>query len=710
MRMKQKAKSIVTALLLGVLCAVTLSAVITVPDWETARADLLIGMQYETTGLDLDAVPGWLTALVMLHQNFPLDGWAWGPAAAGLAVLLCWVRGQREAKPKRTELVLSIVFGIAEVLGLSICKLGSWAFVFKNPYQLCVGVLCMAGYAVLFYHAVWGLYALLGRSRTGVEDFPQTRFAAWFTKAPGRASSLLIGAAWLPWVAVFWPGSVDWDSWGQISQVLGVQEMTAHHTVLSTWLHGWLFRLGRALGSDNLGVFLYIALQFLVCAWVFGQVTAFAARLGCSRGVQYAVTAFFALDPIWGAFIQTQVKDTLYTGLFVLKTADLLLSDNLGVFLYIALQFLVCAWVFGQVTAFAARLGCSRGVQYAVTAFFALDPIWGAFIQTQVKDTLYTGLFVLKTADLLLFPQEWQGSRPRLTAYAVLGVLCCLLRKNGIYAVVPMLLASAFTVSEKRLRRPVLAVLLAVCIGSFGFDTFTEKVLDIPAGSVGEALSVPMQQTARYIRDYGNEVTDDERTAIEKVLDYDAIAQSYMPELSDGVKQYYKNPGKGDLARYMLVWAKMLLKHPVCYFEATHANSHGYYTITKCRAINDYYTFNNDICMEMSEMNVHYLDKSGYLRYAFVQALSAFEKLPLVGLTTSIGFMAWLTAVLGLWLARCKAKPVLPIFIGLGIFWLTCIASPVNDCMRYFLPVAGCLPLVFCLAAVFSREKSEITV
>lgn len=636
MRMKQKTKSIVTALLLGILCAVTLSAVITVPDWETARTDLLIGMQYETTGLDLDAVPGWLAALVMLHQNFPLDGWAWGPAAAGLAVLLCWVRGQCEAKPKRTELVLSIVFGIAEVLGLSICKLGSWAFVFKNPYQLCVGVLCMAGYAVLFYHAVWGLYALLGRGRTGGEDFPQTRFAAWFAKAPGRASSLLIGAAWLPWVAVFWPGSVDWDSWGQISQVLGVQEMTAHHTVLSTWLHGWLFRLGRALGSDNLGVFLYIVLQFLVCAWVFGQVTAFAARLGCSRGVQYAVTAFFALDPIWGAFIQTQVKDTLYTGLFV--------------------------------------------------------------------------LFVLKTADLLLFPQEWQGSRPRLTAYAVLGVLCCLLRKNGIYAVVPMLLASAFTVSEKHLRRPVLAVLLAVCIGSFGFDTFTEKVLDIPAGSVGEALSVPMQQTARYIRDYGNEVTDDERTAIEKVLDYDAIAQSYMPELSDGVKQYYKNPGKGDLARYMLVWAKMLLKHPVCYFEATHANSHGYYTITKCRAINDYYTFNNDICMEMSEMNVHYLDKSGYLRYAFVQALSAFEKLPLVGLTTSIGFMAWLTAVLGLWLARCKAKPVLPIFIGLGIFWLTCIASPVNDCMRYFLPVAGCLPLVFCLAAVFSREKSEITV
>ena len=632
--MKQKTKEILFSLLLGILCALTLSAVITVADSETARADLMIGMQYETTGLDIDAAHGILVGLVKLHQSFPLDGWAWGPAALGLAALLYWVRRQRAAKPGCAERVLSILFGIAEVLGLSICKLGSWAFVFKNPYQLCVGLFCMAGYAVLFYHAVWGLYALLGRKR-GTDPAPESRFAQWFAKNPGRASSLLIGAAWLPWVAVFWPGSVDWDSWGQISQVLGKQDMTAHHTVLSTWLHGWLFLLGRALGSDNLGVFLYIVLQFIVCAWVFGQVTAFAARLGCTRRVQYAVTAFFALDPIWGVFIQTQVKDTLYTGIFV--------------------------------------------------------------------------LFVLKTAELLLFPAEYTGRTRRLAAYAVLGVLCCLLRKNGIYAVVPMLLAAAFTVGEKKLRRPVLAVLLAVCIGASGFDLFTEKVLDIPAGSVGEVLSIPMQQTARYVRDYGSEVTDEEKAAISAVMDYDALAASYMPELSDGVKQYYKNPGKRDLANYLLTWGKMLLKHPVSYFEATHANSHGYYTITKCRAINDYYTFNNDICMEMSEMNVQYLDKSGYLRYAFVQALSAFEKLPIVGLGTSIGFMAWLIAVLGCWLARKKAKGCLPIFIGIGIFWLTCVASPVNDCMRYFLPVAGCLPLIFCLALHFSAKNAEKT-
>ena len=81
----------------------------------------------------------------------------------------------------------------------------------------------------------------------------------------------------------------------------------------------------------------------------------------------------------------------------------------------------------------------------------------------------------------------------------------------------------------------------------------------------------------RQVRDFGYDVTDDEKAVINEVLDYDSLAQSYMPELSDGVKQYYKNPSKGGLARYMLTWAKMFFKHPVCYFEALHANSHGYY-------------------------------------------------------------------------------------------------------------------------------------
>ena len=42
--MKQKTKDIIGALLLGLLCTLALSAVITVADTETARTDLMIGI------------------------------------------------------------------------------------------------------------------------------------------------------------------------------------------------------------------------------------------------------------------------------------------------------------------------------------------------------------------------------------------------------------------------------------------------------------------------------------------------------------------------------------------------------------------------------------------------------------------------------------------------------------------------------------------
>ena len=217
------------------------------------RGSLLIGMQYETTGLDLDAVPGWLAALVMLHQNFfrwtagpgGLPPRGWPCCSAGCAVSV-------RAKPKRTELVLSIVFGIAEVLGLSICKLGSWAFVFK--IRISSASACSAWPGTRCCSTTRsGAVRPAGHSRTGGENFPQTRFAAWFGHRHRAARRRAHRRGVAAWVAVFWPAPWTGTPGGRSRRCLrGCREMTAHHTVLSTWLHGWLFRLGRALGSVSI--------------------------------------------------------------------------------------------------------------------------------------------------------------------------------------------------------------------------------------------------------------------------------------------------------------------------------------------------------------------------------------------------------------------------------------------------------------------------
>lgn len=81
-------------------------------------------------------------------------------------------------------------------------------------------------------------------------------------------------------------------------------------------------------------------------------------------------------------------------------------------------------------------------------------------------------------------------------------------------------------------------------------------------------FSLPFQQTARYVRDYGTEVTEDEKQAIEKVLDYNSLAEIYSEVTADPVKTTYHAQNTKELMDYFTVWFRQFLKHPVCYIES----------------------------------------------------------------------------------------------------------------------------------------------
>ena len=54
-------------------------------------------------------------------------------------------------------------------------------------------------------------------------------------------------------------------------------------------------------------------------------------------------------------------------------------------------------------------------------------------------------------------------------------------------------------------------------------------------------LSIPFQQTARYVKYYGNDVSTEEEKVIRKVLDYDTIERIMIQIFSDPVKEYLQN-------------------------------------------------------------------------------------------------------------------------------------------------------------------------
>ena len=88
--------------------------------------------------------------------------------------------------------------------------------------------------------------------------------------------------------------------------------------------------------------------------------------------------------------------------------------------------------------------------------------------------------------------------------------------------------------------------------------------------SLGEALSLPFQQTARFVSEYASEVTDEECAAIDGVLVYDELAKRYQPELSDPVKAMYrKTATPRDWLAYGQAWASQMIRHPGCCLSAT---------------------------------------------------------------------------------------------------------------------------------------------
>lgn len=619
----------------GIVCTAALSVQVVVADAGQAGLDLKYGMNYDSTPISLEGASKILVVLTKLQQNFPLDSWAWSVGAVALAFLLYHLRQYNTQKPGVPMGILSLCFGVIQVLGLSICKLDSWAFVSDNFYQLLLALFCMLGYAGLFYHAVWGLYVWLQRAGNGRLRQPRSKLAMAFDRYPGRVAAALILLGWTPWVLACLPGSVDWDSHTQICQVLGSMEMTDHHTVLSTWLHGGCLWLGRMLGSDNLGVFFYIFLQCLVCAWAYGQVVAFCAKLRCPRGVQYDVTAFFALVPAWGAFAQSMVKDTLFAAVFT--------------------------------------------------------------------------LFFVYTADLLLFPKAFRETKVLWLRYGIVALLSCLLRKNGSYAVVPTLVLVAVLVGKSGLRKICAGIAVGTVAVYLGFGLFTGQILGIPSAGGDLLLSIPLQQTGRYVCVYPDEVTEEERQAIDAVVDYEQIRDSYEPQISDGMMALYKDPSRQELQTYFATWFSMFLKHPTCYLQATQANSFGYYTIAESRSPYEYYMYINQPSMDWKELNIAYLDTGGTARYLLYQWGLLFKRIPVLGLLTNRGFVVWGLVAMLCWLFRRRRVESVPLAVCLGIYWLTLLASPVNDLLRYFLPILACSPVVLAISLLAGKKSGQNT-
>ncbi len=349
-----------------------------------------------------------------------------------------------------------------------------------------------------------------------------------------------------------------------------------------------------------------------------------------------------------------------------------------------------------------------------------ISPIYTTYIATMLKDVIYSYMFLLFMIELvyiILDRREYWKSIRHIGLLIFSMTLVILFRNNGKYIIYPMsfvLIIMIIREYKKYLDKQILiqgiSAIVISCILAIGIETFLISHYNIQSGSVKEALSLPFQQTARYIAEYGDEVTDEEKEAIATILDYDSLAEKYDPRISDPVKDtFHKDSTIDDLIAYFKVWLQQFKKHPLTYFKAT--MNQNYYLLYPC--IEDASIYSGTIISKYeSTAELLEIDETQIFKTAR-EILAQWNRIlffvPGIGMFSSVAFYNIILLFLLIYAIHFRMKKMFLLFMPLIINDLIIVAAPViHGHVRYAFPIIYSMPIVVAMYLYLSREKEYL--
>lgn len=399
------------------------------------------------------------------------------------------------------------------------------------------------------------------------------------------------------------------------------------------------------------------------------------------------------------------VVHTLFLSLF-LHIGEWIGSCNIGIFLYCLVQTMFLCLIAGYAVGTLVEIKANKWLTAGIVLYYCIHPRISAFFFLMAKDVIYTAFVVLFYVMLFKLLQVQVPHRKRDYVFflgAIIGMI--MFRNDGIYVAALTLLAALF---YKRFRKAALAGLAAAVVTSLGLSQVLFPLLDVSQGSIREMLSVPFQQTARYVKYAEEDISDSEREIIDSVLDYDVLADSYDPDISDPVKSTYHG-SKETLIDYVGVWFKMLLRRPDIYIQATMNNYYQYFYPGKEPLT--YFTYEwgkyqMESLNESIQTDFHMPESLNYARNSYETLREDIFNLPILSLLKTPAVYIWIAL---LFMGYCLRKKSLvgiiyccPMFVQLLIF----ITGPTNGYYcRYEYPMFIYLPVVILLGLKL-MEKS----
>jgi len=384
----------------------------------------------------------------------------------------------------------------------------------------------------------------------------------------------------------------------------------------------------------------------------------------------------------------------------IMQLGNSLHSYTFGFFLNLVVQlgFLLSAFAYGFLLMKRWRTPyLLRYLALGIICMVQFFPMEATIVEKDIPYTASVIFLVLLLYELVrTLLSDMEFSRWNLLGM----VLCCLgvacNRNEGFY----LILASgigisiyAYRILWTKNRRKYMKILLAVLSPIFLFIVYQKMLLPalgVEDNGPKEALSIPFQQTARYVRDYGYELSEKDKEILSRILDYENLAELYDPITSDPVKYTYHAETMQDLTDYFGLWFRQLLKHPGNAVEATMNNAYGWF-YQEGYAQN--YMMTSKIEGQDIRWDIVQPAKLAGVRQVMERTAKFLSRIPIVNWFENAGFVSWMTILLAaFWIGSGRRKYLLaglPLFVAL----LVCVAAPTfRYQIRYIMPIMFCVP------------------
>ncbi len=356
-----------------------------------------------------------------------------------------------------------------------------------------------------------------------------------------------------------------------------------------------------------------------------------------------------------------------------------LVNDNIGIFTIILANALLSAACYATIIRHCLRLVPNYVLFIILLVGFGVLPICGAFVQVVVKDAIWLPLYALFIS--LCIQSYFQQRRRNFIRLALMGVVICFVRNNGVYLAALSLITLCCLLPTKQIRRQAGLALFAVATVYLLMSCFITPALKIGPTNKQDSLAIPLQGIARYVKEYPQDLSAAQRKLIDDKLNLQTLADRYNPINFDKVKNNGRAGIYDSLAWIPPLWLQLAARHPGVMIEAFLHNSYAYY-----------YPYAQPHDFKFYQCKSPMVWKGNFhWNYAFSEDtreyikkyITWWQRTPLLHFFVSPAFPALLmlavaSALLYLRRSQLATLALLPFFNV-----LVCCASPINNSIRY---------------------------